>query len=117
MPENPRLASRGDAPAPKAKQLGWLDELGIEVKPAAEEDDDPDARGVVVTRVEDDGEAAAKGISRGDRILRVGGIEVNSPEELDDALTEAREDGLPSVHVLIRFRNGSRFVSFELART
>ena len=106
--------SRGDT-APPAK-LSRLDELGIEVEPASA-GDDPDARGVVVTSVESGSEADAKGISKGDRILRIAGIEVSTPEELDQALADARDDGLATVLALVRSNNGQRFVTFELART
>jgi serine protease Do len=116
MPANPRAASLERDSRPQAK-LGRLAELGLEVEPASKAEDDPDARGVVVTRVESDGEAAAKGIARGDRILRVAGVEVNTPEELDQALEGARDDGLASVLALVRSRNGQRFVTLELTRT
>ncbi len=117
MPENPLVASHDTESAPKEQKLSRLAELGIEVEPASETDDDADARGVVVTRVDSDGEAAAKGISRGDRILRVAGVETNTPEQLDAALSEARDDGLSTVLALVRSGNGQRFVTFELTET
>jgi serine protease Do len=116
MPADPRVAST-EPDVERGTALDRLAELGLEVEPASKSENDPDARGVVVTSVGRDSEAESKGISRGDRILRVAGVEVNTPEQLDSALAAARDDGLSSVLALVRSRNGQRFVTFELART
>jgi len=121
MPENPRLAGlpEEDQAEPQAEpepEQERLADLGLSVAPASQVDDDPDARGVVVTEIRPGSEADDKGISEGDRILRVSGVEVNTPAELNDALASARDDGLSSVLVLLRSRDGQRFVTLELAR-
>ena len=117
MPANPRMATAEPEVERGVSALDRLAELGLEVEPASKTENDADARGVVVTSVGRDSEAESKGISRGDRILRVAGVEVNTPEQLDSALATARDDGLSSVLALVRSRNGQRFVTFELART
>jgi serine protease Do len=84
---------------------------------ASQSEEDPKARGVIITEVKRDSEAGAKGIVRGDKILRVAGIEVNSPKDLDQALQEARNDGLSSVLALVRSRKGQQFITFKIIKT
>jgi serine protease Do len=92
-----------------------LPRLGLNVAPAnsiagAGKD------GVVVTNIDPRGVAAERGLKEGDVILEVAGKTVASPNEIRDALADARKDNKNSV--LIRLRSGdvSRFVALPLGR-
>ncbi|QEG41507.1 Do family serine endopeptidase [Roseimaritima ulvae] len=66
-----------------------------------------DARGVVVTAVEENGNAAQAGLRPGMVIAQVNRQDVHSPDEFEQAI-EADEDG--SVLLLVRSPNGSQFI-------
>jgi serine protease Do len=116
QPENPRYSGLKQSRKVKP-ELKHLVALGIKVEMASQSEEDPKARGVIITEVKRDSEAGAKGIVRGDKILRVAGIEVNSPKDLDQALQEARNDGLSSVLALVRSRKGQQFITFKIIKT
>jgi serine protease Do len=70
---------------------------------------------VVVAGVEPDSAAAERGVRTGDLIVRVGRQEVTQPEEVVQAVREARERGEESILLLIRREDGTRFVSMPIA--
>ncbi|MCX7824747.1 MAG: DegQ family serine endoprotease [Verrucomicrobiae bacterium] len=65
-----------------------------------------DEKGVIVTHVEPDSVAAARGISKGDLILEVNRQPVTSVGEFEKAVKSSRE----SVLLLVKTKEGSRFV-------
>lgn len=64
-------------------------------------------KGVVVLEVEPGSPAARQGIRRGDVIVKAGKEEVTKPQDVADAVMEAKENGQKSV-LLLRERDGTQ---------
>jgi serine protease Do len=86
-----------------------LDAFGLAVAPG-------DGEGVVVVDVDPDGAAASKGMREGDHILKVGGIDVNDPSEVREAISMASEKGRKKILMLIRSGDNQRFVALPLKK-
>jgi serine protease Do len=69
---------------------------------------------LVVTGVDPTGLAADEGLELGDVILEIGGASVNTSEELQSKLRDARRDGKHTV--LLRLKSGetTRFVALPI---
>ena len=72
-------------------------------------------QGLAVLRVDPNGTAAAAGISAGDVILRVGGKDVSSPEDLVNALSAASKEKKEHVLALIRRNDRDLFIALPSA--
>ncbi|WP_035714546.1 Do family serine endopeptidase [Azorhizobium doebereinerae] len=70
--------------------------------------------GVVVTEVDPNGPAAARGIRSGDVILDVGGKAVSSPADVRDGLAAAKTENRKAVLMRIKGEQGVRFVAITL---
>jgi serine protease Do len=92
-----------------------LPKLGLTIAPASSVAG-AGKEGVVVTGVDPRGAAAERGFKEGDVILEVAGKPVASPNEIRDALADARKDNKNSVLIRIRSGDGSRFVALPLGR-
>ncbi|MEM7425161.1 MAG: Do family serine endopeptidase [Pseudomonadota bacterium] len=86
-----------------------LTSLGLSLVPAEDE-------GVRISEIDPDGPAADRGLRRGDRILEVAGIEVADPDDVVNAIERANRKGRRSVLMLVRSRDGQRFVAVPLKR-
>jgi serine protease Do len=75
---------------------------------------DDDAKGVVVTKVEEQGAAAEKGIRPGDLIVEVSQQEVEIPADVLARIKEAREGGRKRVLLLLEGQRGLRFVPLKI---
>lgn len=75
---------------------------------------DEDAVGLVVDQVTAGGEAARKGISRGDVVLEAGGESVGTPDEFRAAVREAQEAGRSAILLLVEGQGGQRYVALQL---
>jgi serine protease Do len=73
-----------------------------------------DVKGVVVTAVENDSDAARKGVRPGDVIVEVGQQAVTRPEEVIQRVEAARNDGRNSVLFLLQTGGELRFVALSL---
>lgn len=74
-----------------------------------------EGEGVVVTDVDPDSEAATRGISAGDVIVAVNGVEVTDQASVESALAEAAEAGRRAALLQIRSEGGNRFVALPIA--
>jgi serine protease Do len=71
--------------------------------------------GVVVTDVDPNSAAAARGLKQGDVILEVAGKSVANPGDISDAVKSARADDKKSVLMKIRSAEGSHYVAIPFA--
>lgn len=67
---------------------------------------DAKASGVLITDVDPDSDAAERGLRAGDRILAVGGDEVDSVEDVKGALAEAKSAKRPTVLLFVERDRG-----------
>ncbi|PWE17036.1 protease Do [Marinicauda salina] len=70
-------------------------------------------RGLIVTGVGNDSQAAEKGIRPGDLLLEAGGRDVSTVEEFRAAADEARERGRNALLVLVASQGGVRYVALQ----
>jgi serine protease Do len=74
-----------------------------------------DARGVVITAVNPNSDAADKGIQRGDLIISVDRQDVRTPLQVEQVVNSAQRAGRETVLVLIqRGRDRSRFIGLKI---
>ncbi len=70
--------------------------------------------GVVITTVKDNSSAQLAGLSPGMVIIRVGQVEVNSIYVIDEAIKKAIKQKRKALLLLVKVKNGTRFVALEL---
>jgi serine protease Do len=99
MPGEPEKMAAAPAAKPTAQNLSVL---GLEVAPA------DDGAGVKVTGVKPDSPAADRGISVGDVILEIAGVEVNSTTDVQTAL---KDSGNKRVLMLLKSGDNQRYVA------
>jgi serine protease Do len=72
------------------------------------------SKGVVVTSVDPDSDAADKGLHSGDVIMSVGGREVRTPADVRRYLADAKRDGRTSVLMLVDGSDGQHFLTVKV---
>jgi serine protease Do len=77
---------------------------------------DAAARGVVVTKVNDDGVAFEKGVRPGDLIVEVSQQEVTTPEQVIDKVNVARKNGDKRILLLVEGQSGLRFIALSIKK-
>ena len=77
----------------------------------ADQVDGAGTRGAVVMNVDPESTAAEKGIQQGDVILSVGGKSVSGPNDVKQALKEAKNASKRAVLMQIKTAQGNRFVA------
>ena len=70
--------------------------------------------GVVITYVKDESSAQIAGLTPGMVIIRVGQIEVNSINVIDEAINNAIKQKRKALLLLVKVKNGTRFIALEL---
>ena len=104
-PANERkIESLGLAVAPLSADLRDQYELGAEVK------------GVVITGVNDSGNAAEKGLKPGDVIVELGQEQVTSPSQVARMIDQAQKAGRKSVLLLVQRAGDLRFVAVPIVK-
>jgi serine protease Do len=71
-------------------------------------------KGVVVLGVNPTGIASEKGVQQGDVITAVGGKAVSQPEDVQDAIHEAQNEGKTAILLHLKTADGGRFVALPL---
>ncbi len=108
-------AEKGKFATKNVKELGLsLSALSQSIRERFKLSDE--AKGVVVTGVEEDGVAARKGVRPGDLIVEVSQLEVSKPAQVEGKVKEALKAGRKSVLVLIEGQGGLRFVALRIKK-
>ena len=87
-----------------------LDDFGMAIAPAE------DSEGVVITDVDPNGQAAERGLQRGDIILEVGNASVKDPAAVEKKLADAKASGLRAILLRIKSGEQTRFVALPLSQ-
>ena len=74
------------------------------------------SKGVVITKVDEGGSAAEKGIRVGDLIVEIGQEEVSKPKDVTRKVTEAKKQERKSVLLLLEGQSGLRFVAIRIEK-
>ena len=107
----PGAKDRADATPDKATpETGTLEGFGLTVTKAE------DGKGLVVTDVEADSEAADRGMQAGDVILAVNSKEVASAADVEKAVEEASKAGRKAVLFQVMRDQTNRFVALPVVR-
>ena len=73
-----------------------------------------DVTGVLVTKIDLQGEAASKGIDSGDVIVEINQQSVGSAKDVQDAIEKAQKDKHSSILLLVNREGDVRFVALKL---
>ena len=109
FPSEDQLAAAEGMGGPVESSL--MKQLGIEVRPS----DDGD--GVTVTAVDPDSDAAAKGVSEGQKILSVNNQSVASAEDILKQVKDAADKGRSQALFQVQTENGSMFTALPTEST
>ncbi len=106
---------------PKKGKESSIEELGLKLssltaKIRGKYSLEKDAKGVVVTSVDENGPAAEKGIRPGDVIVEISQEEISGPADIKKKVAEAKKSGRKSVLLLIEGQGGLRFVAIRITK-
>lgn len=85
-----------------------LDDYGLTVTP------DESGKGITITNVDPDSDAADKGLRRGDTIVSVNNKDVKSVADFDAAVAAAAKDGRKAVLLQVQSNGQNRFVALPI---
>ncbi|WP_313615273.1 Do family serine endopeptidase [Agrobacterium sp.] len=85
-----------------------LASLGVTVAPS------DDGKGLSITDVDPDSDAAARGLKTGEKITSVNNQQVGSAADVEKILEQAKKDGRSKALFQIQTENGSRFVALDI---
>lgn len=106
-PDDQKQADDKSAPA-KPDQAETLDSYGLTVTPSE------DGKGLVITDVDPDSDAADRGIRSGDVIVSVNNQAVKNVKEINAAIAEATKTGRKAVLLQLTTNDQSRFVALPI---
>ena len=122
LPDDVQQASTSPTAAPEkpASREVTLSGLGAKLSPITDALRDKyklaaDQKGVVVTNVDSDGTASARGLKPGDVIVEVQQEAVSSPKDVQDRLDRYRKQNRKTVLMLIQNDDGMRYIPVPLA--
>jgi serine protease Do len=75
-----------------------------------------DVEGVVITKVDPKGEAAAKGLSSGDVVVEINQEKIGKPQDASSVIDKAAKSGKSSVLLLVNREGDVRFVALRLKK-
>ncbi|HZZ61103.1 MAG TPA: Do family serine endopeptidase [Roseiarcus sp.] len=109
-PQENETVAKAQSNAPEEPQG-----FGLELAPAHEID--PNQKGVAVTGVDPAGQAAQKGLAKGDVILEIDGKPVSTPGDVNSGIATAKQTGKKAVMMRVRTADGNdRFVAFAFPK-
>jgi serine protease Do len=108
LPASDKLASADNLGTPSEPDT--LADLGLTVTRSE------DGKGLVVTDVDPDSDAADRGIQAGDVIVSINSQEVNGTGDVDKAMSDAAKAGRKSVLIQISRNDTNRFVALPVAK-
>lgn len=109
LPGSDKLASTGE-PSSSQTSTDKLADLGLTVTGAE------DGKGLVVTDVDPDSDAASRGIQAGDVIVAVNSMQVNGSADVSKAMEAASKAGRKAVLLQISRDDTNRFVALPVAK-
>ncbi|APO66919.1 serine protease Do 1 [Rhizobium gallicum] len=99
----------GPAPQPEAPASEKaLADLGLTVGPS------DDGKGLTITGIDADSDAADKGIKQGEKITSVNNQQVSNADDVVKVLNQAKKDGRTRALFQIQSQEGSRFVALPI---
>jgi len=110
LPASDKQASNDDSKQPAAPKADTLADLGLTVTKS------DNGKGLVVTDVDPDSDAADRGIQPGDVITSVNAMEVNGTADVDKAMADAVKAGRKAVLMQITRDDSNRFVALPVAK-
>ncbi|BCG96013.1 Do family serine endopeptidase [Mesorhizobium sp. 131-2-1] len=110
LPASDKQASNDDSKQPAAPKADTLADLGLTVTKS------DNGKGLVVTDVDPDSDAADRGIQPGDVITSVNAMEVNGTADVDKAMAGAVKAGRKAVLMQITRDDSNRFVALPVAK-
>lgn len=110
---------KGKQPSPAQEQK--IESLGVSLAPLSPDlrdqyDIGAEVKGVVITAVQDQGNAAGKGLKPGDVIVEVGQEQVSSAAQVASMIEKARKAGRKSVLLLVERSGDLRFVAVPIVK-
>jgi serine protease Do len=109
LPGSDKQASNDQQSAPEVPADALAD-LGLTVTGA------DNGKGLVVTAVEPDSDAAERGIQAGDVIMAVNSVEVKGADDVTKAMSDAAKAGRKAVLVQVSRDDTNRFVTLPVAK-
>ena len=109
MPNNQEARTK----AGSDESTNGVPHLGLQVAPARDVSG-AGSQGVVVTAVDPDGPAAEQGIETGNVILEVAGKAVVNPDDVRNALSEAKSQGKHQVLMRVKIGDSTHFIALPL---
>lgn len=103
-------ATPEQAAPPKPATEKALTDLGLTVGPS------DDGKGVAITAVDPDSDAADKGVKEGEKITSVNNQEVANAQDIAKVINQAKKDGRTKALFQIQSDSGSRFVALPLTQ-
>lgn len=94
-----------------------LEDLGLSLAPAPSRSSGDGEDGVVITDVDPESSAAAKGLKTGDIILEVGGETVSQPGDVLKGVRAAKKKGRKAILLRIQTGDQQRFIALPLKKT
>lgn len=110
LPASDKQASNDESKQPAAPKADTLADLGLTVTKSE------NGKGLVVTDVDPDSDAADRGIQPGDVITSVNAMEVSGTADVDKAMADAVKAGRKAVLMQITRDDSNRFVALPVAK-
>ncbi|PKA40359.1 Do family serine endopeptidase [Rhizobium sullae] len=112
LPVDQKDASNGDDGGPAQPEAPAsekaLADLGLTVGPSE------DGKGLTITGIDPDSDAADKGIKQGEKITSVNNQQVANADDIVKVLNQAKKDGRTRALFQIQSQDGSRFVALPI---